>query len=76
MYLVGYSAELFGFRPLPGRAEHRAPVIVDAVKQNRQQQTVINVGEITERRPRRYSQLRCGVEALAPWTRIDVATAP
>ena len=70
--LVGYSAELFGFRPLPGRAEHRAPLIVDAVEHDRQQQTVIDVGEIPERCPRRQSHLHCGVEALAPWTRIDV----
>ena len=50
---VGYSPELFGCRPLPGRPEHRTPLIVDAVEQDRQQQTVIDVGEIRERSPRR-----------------------
>jgi hypothetical protein len=50
---VGCSAELFGFRPLPGRAEHRAPLIIDAVEQDRQQQTVVDVGKIPERSPRR-----------------------
>ena len=45
------TPELFGFQPLSRGAEHRAPLIVNAMKQDRQQQTVIDVGEITERCP-------------------------
>jgi hypothetical protein len=48
-----YRSELLGFRPLSRRTEHRAPLIVDAMKEDRQQQAVIDVGEISERGPGR-----------------------
>ena len=38
--------EQFGLRPFPGRPEQRLAPIIDAMKQDRQQQAVIDVGEI------------------------------
>jgi hypothetical protein len=52
-FLVGCSPELVRVRALSRRAEHRAPLIVDAVEQDWQQQTVIDIGEIPELCPRR-----------------------
>jgi hypothetical protein len=46
---VSCSPELFGVRSLSWRPEHRAPLVVDAIKEDRQQQAVIDVGEIPER---------------------------
>ena len=49
--IVSCLPEQFGLRPFPRRPEQWLAPTIDAMKQDRQQQSVIDAGEISERSP-------------------------
>ena len=70
---VGVAQELLGLAGLVCRSEQRTALIVFTVNQDGQEQSVIDVAGVEQRRPSRYSRSHGGVESQTPGARIDVA---
>src|SRR2546429_6107850 len=67
---VGVAQELLGLAGLVCRSEQRTALIVFTVNQDGQEQSVIDVAGVEQRRPSRYSRTHGRVESQTPGTRI------
>lgn len=72
--VIGIAKKRFGFGGRSDRAEQGASSLVGAMEQDRQQErTVLDGGEITQRRPGSVAELHCGEEPHGPGARKDGA---